>query len=71
MRIGVLGAGMIATVSYGVLPQLGRLADRIGLVAAAGSRAPSSATSSPTISPRGVVGEAAVDDADEPVGECS
>ena len=39
MRIGVLGAEMIATVSYGVLPQLGRLADRIGLVATAGSGA--------------------------------
>jgi hypothetical protein len=53
------------------LAPLGRLADRIGLVATAGSRAPSSATSSPTISPRGVVGEATVDDADEPVGESS
>lgn len=35
LRIGVLGAGMIATVPYGVLPNLGSLSDRVVVVAIA------------------------------------
>lgn len=35
LRLGILGAGMIATVSYGFLPGLKKLADRVELVAIA------------------------------------
>ena len=35
LRIGVLGAGMIATTSYGVLPNLGGIADKVTVVAIA------------------------------------
>jgi predicted dehydrogenase len=35
IRVGVLGAGMIATVSYGYLPNLGKIHDRVELTAIA------------------------------------
>jgi predicted dehydrogenase len=38
VRIGLVGPGMIATVFYGVLPNLGPLADRMELVAVCGRR---------------------------------
>jgi predicted dehydrogenase len=38
MRIGVLGAGMIATIGYGYLPHLGKIRDRVELTAIADRR---------------------------------
>ncbi|MBI2775733.1 MAG: Gfo/Idh/MocA family oxidoreductase [Chloroflexi bacterium] len=35
LRVGVLGAGMIATIGYGYLPHLGRIRDRVDMVAIA------------------------------------
>jgi predicted dehydrogenase len=35
LRVGVLGAGMIATIGYGYLPHLGKIRDRIELTAIA------------------------------------
>jgi predicted dehydrogenase len=35
VRIGILGAGMISTVKYGILPNLGDLSDRVEVVAIA------------------------------------
>jgi predicted dehydrogenase len=35
LRIGILGGGMIATISYGYLPHLGKIGDRIEVVAIA------------------------------------
>ncbi len=35
LRVGVLGAGMIATVGYGYLPHLGKIGDRVEVVAIA------------------------------------
>lgn len=36
VRVGILGAGMIATVGYGYLPHLHKIRDRVALVAIAG-----------------------------------
>jgi predicted dehydrogenase len=36
LRVGVLGAGMIATISYGYLPHLGKIRDRVVVTAIAG-----------------------------------
>jgi predicted dehydrogenase len=38
LRVGVLGAGMIATIGYGYLPHLGKIRDRIELTAIASRR---------------------------------
>ena len=38
LRVGVLGAGMIATIGYGYLPHLGKIRDRIELTAIADRR---------------------------------
>ena len=38
LRVGVLGAGMIATIGYGYLPHLGKIRDRIEVVAIADRR---------------------------------
>lgn len=38
MRVGILGAGMIATVGYGYLPHLGKIRDRVELTAIADRR---------------------------------
>ena len=38
MRVGVLGAGMIATIGYGYLPHLGKIRDRVELTAIADRR---------------------------------
>ena len=38
LRIGVLGAGMIATIGYGYLPHLGKIRDRVEVTAIAGRR---------------------------------
>jgi len=38
LRVGVLGAGMIATIGYGYLPHLGKIRDRVELVAIAARR---------------------------------
>ncbi len=38
MRVGVLGAGMIATIGYGYLPHLGKIRDRVELIAIADLR---------------------------------
>jgi len=35
MRVGVLGAGMIATIGYGYLPHLGKIRDRVEVIAIA------------------------------------
>jgi predicted dehydrogenase len=35
LRVGILGAGMIATVGYGYLPHLGKIRDRVEVVAIA------------------------------------
>jgi len=35
LRVGVLGAGMIATISYGYLPHLDKIRDRVELTAIA------------------------------------
>ena len=35
LRVGVLGAGMIATISYGYLPHLGKIRDRVEVTAIA------------------------------------
>jgi predicted dehydrogenase len=38
LRVGILGAGMIATVGYGYLPHLGKIRDRVELTAIADRR---------------------------------
>jgi predicted dehydrogenase len=38
LRVGVLGAGMIATIGYGYLPHLGKIRDRVELAAIADLR---------------------------------
>jgi len=38
VRVGILGAGMIATIGYGYLPHLGKIRDRIELTAIADRR---------------------------------
>jgi predicted dehydrogenase len=38
MRVGILGAGMIATIGYGYLPHLGKIRDRVELIAIADRR---------------------------------
>lgn len=38
LRVGILGAGMIATIGYGYLPHLGKIRDRIELTAIADRR---------------------------------
>ncbi len=38
MRVGILGAGMIATIGYGYLPHLGKIRDRVELTAIADRR---------------------------------
>ena len=38
VRVGILGAGMIATIGYGYLPHLGKIRDRVELVAIADLR---------------------------------
>ena len=38
LRVGVLGAGMIATIGYGYLPHLGKIRDRVELTAIADRR---------------------------------
>ena len=38
VRIGVLGAGMIATIGYGYLPQLGKIRHRVEVAAIASRR---------------------------------
>ena len=35
LRVGVLGAGMIATIGYGYLPHLGKISDRVEITAVA------------------------------------
>ena len=38
MRVGILGAGMIATIGYGYLPHLGKIRDRVEVTAIADRR---------------------------------
>ena len=38
LRVGILGAGMIATIGYGYLPHLGKIRDRVELTAIADRR---------------------------------